>query len=368
MKQTIFCIAGEPSGDLFGKELILALNHLDPNLIFQGIGGPLMESTGFQNLVPFKDMQVMGFLDVILNYFTLRKHFFTIVDRILSANPIAVIFIDYPGFNLRLAKELRKRSYKGKLIQFVSPSVWAWRASRIQTMEQSLDLLLTILPFEPEYYAKTTLKTLYVGNPTLTLIPKEKLSFREKYQVPASKKILALFPGSRPSEIKRHLPLFLKSAEKFSKMHPEFVVAVALSDPAYRELCLKQPVIIVEPEDRFALMQNATCALAKSGTVILELALTHVPSVVAYQMPLINYWIAKYILRLKLAYYSLPNILLQREIFPENYHTHLSAENLALQLDLQLKNELHSDIKELEAILTTKNAFNESAHAIYRIL
>lgn len=339
MDDLVYVIAGEASGDLHGGPL---LSHLP--FSFKGIGGPEMERAGLKSILPFADFQVMGFSDVLFALPRLRNHFYTLSQNILQDNPKAVIFIDYPGFNLRLAKHLRKKGYKGKLIHYIAPTVWAWKKERINLMAEVHDLLLTIYPFEPAYFSHTGLPVKYVGNPLLHTLPK--LNLKEKQP------ILALFPGSRPKEIDRNLPLQQEAAELFLKKHPEFKLEVSINDPS-----------------RYALMQKASLALAKSGTVTLELALYGCPTVVQYRLTPLNYLLARYLFRIDLPHYALPNILLQERCFPEFYSVNISPEDLANSLEEQLARkeqvQMHSD--KLRQLLTDQDASKTAAEEILKL-
>lgn len=337
MDDLVYVIAGEASGDLHGGPL---LGHLP--FRFKGVGGPEMAKAGLKSLIPFTDFQVMGFSDVLFALPRLRKHFYTLSQNILQDNPKAIIFIDYPGFNLRLAKHLRKKGYSGKLIHYVAPTVWAWKKERVRLMAEVHDLLLTILPFEPAYFSGTKLPVKYVGNPLIHTLPKPTLQERQP--------ILALFPGSRPKEIERNLPLQMEAAKIFLKKHPEFKVSI--NDHA-----------------RYTLMQEASLALAKSGTVTLELALYGCPTVVQYRLTPLNYLLARYLFQIELPHYALPNILLQERMFPEFYHVNISPEDLANSLEEQLKRkeQVQKQSEKLRTLLTDQDASKTAAEEILKL-
>ena len=162
MSSDLFIFVGEKSADLHGEKILQALKQLDPALHISGVAGPRMRKVGIECILPMEDFQVMGFIDVFLALPKLVRQFYFVADQILSSNPKAVLFIDYPGFNLRMAKHLRKKGYKGKLCHYICPSVWAWGKKRIPLMAKHLDLLLTILPFEKNYFADTDLQVAYV--------------------------------------------------------------------------------------------------------------------------------------------------------------------------------------------------------------
>lgn len=310
MGNALFLLAGEPSGDLYGGDLLRALRQLSPETTYRGVGGPRMRAEGLDLLFPMESLQVMGITDVLTSLPRLLKLFRTLREAILTQIPDTVVFIDYPDFHMRLAASLRRRGYRGKLVHYICPSVWAWRRERVEALARSLDLLLCILPFEPELFAKTSLEAHYVGHPLLSLVERER---GKRLVLPEG--ALGLFPGSRRSEVRHNLPLQLAALERLglpgviSSAHGELT-------PLIRSLLGGRQLPIVEGES-YALMQSISGALATSGTVALELALYGVPSVVHYELTRMHYLLGRYVLRIRPPFFALPNIILGREIFPE---------------------------------------------------
>jgi lipid-A-disaccharide synthase len=358
----IYVIAGEASGDLHGGPLLSHLKALCPGLTFKGVGGPEMNKSGLHSLLPFADFQVMGFSDVLFALPRLRNHFHFLSQSILNDNPKAVIFIDYPGFNLRLAKHLRKKGYKGKLVHYIAPTVWAWKKNRALQMAEVHDLLLTIYPFESAYFSHTSLNVKYAGNPLLHSLPKAPPSLN------AGQPLLALFPGSRPKEIERNFPLQMQAAELFLQKHPEFKIAISINDPSMLKDSPKH-ALVIEPDSRYSLMCDASLALAKSGTVTLELALYSCPTVVQYRLTRLNHFLARYLFRIDLPYFALPNILLQEQMFPEWYRVNISPQELAESLEEQLKRkqEVQEQSGKLRELLGDQNASKTAALEILKL-
>jgi lipid-A-disaccharide synthase len=265
-------------------------------------------------IAPMESLAVMGFLDVLKALPKIARLFFSLRKKILALNPKAFVGIDYPGFNLRMHQSLRKQGYQGKQIHYICPSVWAWRRGRIQKMEKSLDLLLTLLPFEPDCFKNTSLPVEYVGHPLTEPIAnfRPDPTFRKRFGFAETDKILALFPGSRKVEVERNLPLMRKAAAQIEDPHLRVVVSQDL--PA---------------EENYQLMKHAHLALAKSGTVALELALHKTPTVVQYAIGPLDTFLATQIFRIHLPYYSLPNLILQKELFPELFGPRLTEQTLA---------------------------------------
>lgn len=314
----LFIAAGELSGDVHGANLIEALLKLNPELKIGAVAGPRMRKLPIQTLFRMEDLKVMGFTDVIAALPRLIWMFFSIRNQILKLNPKGVVFIDYPGLHLRLERHLRRKGFSGKLIHFICPTVWAWGKKRIPIMAENLDLLLTIFPFEKECFSNTGLKVEYVGHP-LTLSVAE---FRPSNKF--SGKILAIFPGSRKSEIEKNLPLQLQVARRLKALDP--TLQIAISKTQYE---IDAPdALIVEPEGHYELMRSCHLAIATSGTVALELALHKTPTVVCFAIDKRDVFIAQKIFKIHLPFYAMPNIIAETQVFPELFGPHFTEENL----------------------------------------
>ncbi len=337
----LFILVGEQSGDLHASHLIRALRQQDLSLRFSGVAGPSMLKEGVECIVPMEKFAVMGFTDVIKNFPSLYKQFYLLRDHILKFQPEGVIFVDYPGFNLRMAKALRKAGYKGKLIHYICPSVWAWGKKRIDLMAHTLDLLLTIYPFEANFFGHTSLPVKYVGNPLQEYISKHQYDKNWKNKFPWTQEtMIAIFPGSRLGEIQRNLPKQLQAATLFQKNHPHVVFGVSCSNPVHQSMIEKMiadekvnNAYTVPQEYTYELMQDSHCAIAKSGTVTLELALHQCPTVVVYALSTLNWLIAKFLIRLNLPHYCIVNILNEKRVFPELIKSGYNKENLARELE-----------------------------------
>lgn len=381
----IFIFAGEQSGDLHGSNLVKAMQQQIPNIRFTGVGGPQMRILGVECLLNMEDFELMGFSDVLMSLPKQIKQFYKIRNAIMHQRPAIVILIDYPGFNLRLARSLRKSGYTGKIMQYISPTIWAWGSGRIKTMVDSLDLLLTILPFEPECFKNTSLPVQYVGHPTVETITNHRYedNWLQNLGYEKHDEIIALFPGSRKSELLHNLPKQLEAAKLLKETHPHARFAISCARQEFsltiRE-CIAQSRLKLD-EDAFTipslysyeLMRDCRTAIAKSGTVTLELALHQKPTVVVYQLTRLNKFIAKYFLRLNLPHYCLVNILAKQEVFPELIANGYTPESLSAELE-----KLHKDSRErekcinacinLQNILERKSASKEAAKAIEKLL
>ncbi len=342
----LFIFAGEASGDVHGAHLIKALLKKNPHLKILTIAGPQMRKLPVDCLMQMEEFQTMGFIDVLKN---LKKFFrlFFHVRKVLLQTPIAAcIFIDYPGFNLRLEKSLRKHGYKGKLIHYISPTIWAWHKSRLTTMKKTLDLVLCILPFEPSLYTQANLSSYYVGHPLIRQIP-------ATFTKTKSNRI-GIFPGSRTKEIERNFPYQLQAARRLLQTNKNLSFVISLCNESKRELLndkMKELLskkeakhfTIYSSQDNYAIMPTLCCAMAVSGTITLELALMHVPTCVIYAIKPLDLLIARHILRIRLNHYCLVNILADKRVFPELYGPHLTEDALYNKIYTYLADQAISD-------------------------
>jgi len=325
MPLDLFIIAGEPSGDLQGSKLIEELLKLHPHLKIGAVAGPRMRMHPIETFFPMENLQVMGFIDVLFALPKIIKQFRAIRKKIFQLQPRAVVCIDYPGFNLRLEQSLRKKGYTGKLIHYVCPTVWAWGKKAIPKMAKTLDLLIPLFPFEKKCFESTTLPVKYFGHPLVSAI-------RSFIPNPLFQKgkILAIFPGSRETEISRNFPLQLKIAYTLQSLDPELKIAVSIAHPHREEQIrtLAPNALLIPPEQNYDLMHSAHLALAKSGTVTLELALHHIPTIVNFAIRPIDVFIAQRIFKINLPFYCIVNIIGSKEIFPEFFGPNLTEHSL----------------------------------------
>lgn len=344
----LFLFAGEPSGDLHGEALIRNLRFLNPSIRICGVGGPKMRKAGMDCLIPMEHFQVMGFIPVFLSLPKLWRSFTFLSKKILSLSPKIALFIDYPGFSLRMEKHLKKRGFKGKLIHYICPSIWAWGKKRIPQMEQNLDFLISIFPFEKKYFSPS-FPIKYVGHPLISRIHSHSYG---SLDLPPNKKIISLFPGSRKKEINLNFPLQIKALESLFREDPDVIGAVSISQEAFLPLLqkwipphLQSKVYFVSIDQTYELMKHSFLAIAKSGTVTLELALHKIPTVVIYAVPSIDLFIAWNILRIRLPFYCIVNIILQKEVFKELIGPHANEENVLLEAKRLLKNVSYREEK-----------------------
>lgn len=297
------------------------MQALGSEYTFQGVGGPLMDLAGLHPLLPWSRFGQMGFFAVLRHFWRLKRDFHFLLETVMQQKPGLVLLIDFPGWNLRFSQALRKRGFSGRIVQYVCPSVWAHGKQRIEQMVNTLDLLLTLYPFEPPLFSPTHLQVQFVGHPLVEVTPPSSCTAETKPP------LLALFPGSREQEVLRHAPLFLQAAALMDRDSPGMQCAISCLSESFRPQLEKNiqtyvpqmvdRVKIVPYSQKEALLQAATFAIAKSGTVTLELALHQIPTMAVYNLSYIDFLVAKYLLRLQLPFYCLVNLLAEKEVFPE---------------------------------------------------
>jgi lipid-A-disaccharide synthase len=374
MSKKIFIFAGEMSGDLHGEKLITELLSQDPSLTIVGVGGPRMRQAGMQCLLPMETFQVMGFIDILCALPKILYHFFFLRKAILNMNPEVALFIDYAEFNLLMESTLRKKGYRGKLIHYISPSVWAWRKNRIHQMARSLDLLLVIFPFEKKCFSHVPLRVDFVGHPLIERL--QNYAYQENF-LPSPLPVIALFPGSRKKELQRNFPFLLRMVRSL----PPCILAISCCDPAFKPLLEKilkkenfdREIAFVPSEQTYDLMKRADIAIAKSGTVTLELALHEVPTVVIYKVTWIDRIIALHLFKIKLPHYSIVNIIAEKEVFPEFIEARLDEKVLIEAIQRRLfspafQQQCREGCRKVKQLLQDKRAKVEAAKEILSLL
>ena len=336
-----YIIAGEASGDLHGANLIKEIKKLDSNAAFRCWGGDLMEEEGVEIVKHYKDLAFMGFLEVIKNIRTILGNMKFCKKDILDYKPDAVIFIDYPGFNLRIAEFVHQN--KIPTLYYVSPQVWAWKSSRVKKIQVVVDKMYVILPFEKAFYQKFDYDVDFVGHPLIDAIEQfkekamSKQAFCEKYGL-NEKSIIALLPGSRSQEIEKKLPIMLSVVSKYKDYQFVIAGAPARSKEYYAPFLAKENVHVVV-NDTYNLLNNSHAALVTSGTATLETALFKVPQVVCYKSSAFSYRIAKILIGKRIKFISLVNLIVGKEIVKELIQSELIKINLIKELGVIVSNE-----------------------------
>ena len=332
-----YLIAGEASGDLHASHLMKSLKDFDKSADFRFLGGDLMKAVGGTLVRHYRDMAYMGFIPVLLHLRTIFRNLKQCKQDIAQWKPDVVILIDYPGFNLKIAKyvhsELRTPVY-----YYISPKIWAWKEYRIKNIKRDVDKLFSILPFEVDFYEnKHQYHILYVGNPTADEVRNFRLGYSENFGQFCERNglderpVIALLAGSRKQEIKDNLPAMIEAAKTFGDYQLVLAGAPAIDDEYYLKYIDGQPVKLVH-NDTYALLSHATAALVTSGTATLETALFDVPQVVCYETPVpwfVNF-LRKHLLKVK--YISLVNLIANREVVTELVADTFKVENIRAEL------------------------------------
>ncbi len=361
-----YIIAGEASGDLHGSNLIKEIKKLDANTTIQAWGGNMMQSSGAMLVKHYSELAFMGFAEVIMNLKTIFRNLKFCKEDILQFHPDVLVLIDYPGFNLRIAKWAKQK--KLKVVFYISPQVWAWKESRVPKMKKNIDKMIVILPFEKDYYkTKWNWNVEYVGHPLVKVIEDFKSS--ENQSASENKNVIALLPGSRKQEILKKLPVMLEVSKSFPE--EQFVVAKApsLDDDFYQPLIKNYANVSTVKNKTYHLLNHSKAALVTSGTATLETALFEVPEIVCYKTSNISYQIGKRLIKIK--FISLVNLIMNKLVVKELIQDTLTVDNLKKELsdllyNTQRQQQLKRDYQTLKNILSAdENASAKAAKIVY---
>ncbi|WP_309642433.1 lipid-A-disaccharide synthase [Flavobacterium sp.] len=366
-----YIIAGEASGDLHGSNLMKAIYEEDPQADIRFWGGDLMQKTGGTLVKHYRELAFMGFIEVIFNLKTIVSNIKFCKNDIAQFKPDAIIFIDYPGFNMRIAKWAKERGIPTHY--YISPQIWAWKENRIAAVKRDFDHLYVILPFEKEFYEdKHHFPVTFVGHPLIDAIHSRKVTsqsdFIKENQLD-DKPIIAILPGSRKQEITKMLSVMLSVVDDFQEY--QFVIAGAPSqEHAFYLPFLKNKNVHFTANKTYDLLSHSTAALVTSGTATLETALFKVPEVVCYKGSWASYQIAKRIITLK--YISLVNLIMDQEVVTELIQEQCNTKNIKVELqkllNLDYRKQLIANYEILEEKLGGIGASKKTAQHIVRSL
>lgn len=364
----LYFIAGEASGDLHASKAIKSIKQLAPETEFRAWGGDLMAKEGANVVKHYRELAFMGFTEVIANLGTILKNIKSCKSDILNYRPDALVLVDYPGFNLRIAQWAKQQGLK--VYYYISPQLWAWKKGRIEIIRKYVDKLFVILPFETSFYQKEGIEVIYVGHPLLDAIEDQHWdeSFRAHHGLQDSP-ILALLPGSRKQEISTMLPIMLETANLFKQY--QIVIAGAPSQPdhLYLNLIGNHQAKLIR-NDTYNLLKNSHIAIVTSGTATLETALIGIPEVVVYKGSAISYAIGKRLVNVP--YISLVNLILNRACVKELIQHDLNVEQLTKAIealeDETSRNRMLTDFQELKTILGNAGASHQLAEALLKEL
>lgn len=359
-----FIIAGEPSGDMHAAHLLRAISSRDPEAHFAGLGGDKMREAGCLLYQNYRHMAFMGYAAVMRNMGNIRRNFSLAKEALLHEQPDALILIDYPSFNLRMAAFCRKHLPRTRIFYYIPPKVWAWKQYRIHKIARLSDAVLGIFPFEPAFYQQFGYDCTYVGNPTMD----EVTTWLRQHPAPqpAERPYIAILPGSRPSEISHCLPRMVAAARRF----PDYAIRVAAApgvDDAFYAPFLDASIPLTR--DTYQLVRGAHAAIVNSGTATLETALLRCPQVAVYHVGAARLFSLFWKLFFKMRLFTLPNIILRREAIPERLALHFTVDEVAdalrpLLSDQNARQQMLDSYHELSSLLITPNSAPQTAAAI----
>jgi lipid-A-disaccharide synthase len=316
-------IAGEASGDVLGASLMQGLKRQKPDISFVGVGGPKMREEGLESLFPMQELSVMGIAEILPRFFKILQRISQTAKAIVETQPDVVVTIDSPDFCFRVIKKAKAKRSQSPFVHYVAPSVWAWRPKRAEKVARFLDHLLVLLPFEPPYFTAHGLQTTFVGHPIVERVKQggDEQKFRQNHKISADHPIILLLPGSRMSELDRLLDKFTEAVEIVLRQKHQAVVVVPTLphlEPHIRQWFVGKginPIIVIDTAEKFDAFAASSVAIAASGTVSLELAVSDTPHIIAYKLSPISAWLARYLV--KTPFVNLVNILLKRTAVPE---------------------------------------------------
>lgn len=372
----IIIVAGEPSGDMHAAHLVEKIKKLDPSIKFSGLGGPQMQGAGVKLYGDLTKYATIGFVEFLKHFINIKRLFHCVIKKVKETRPDAVVLVDFPGFNLRLAKKLKE--FDQKIIYYISPQVWASREGRIETIHECVDKILVFFKFEKELYEKHGINVVWVGHPLLDVIKadKSKEAFLTSIGLPPSKLTIGLLPGSREKEIETILPLMLGAARLLYRKNKQLQFVILKAEHLTKGLLKKHitpgelPLKMVDAQTYNGIHAADICMVA-SGTATLEVGIFQKPMVIIYKTSLLTWALAK--IFIKIRYIGLINVVAGKKIVPECIQFGATPENIARRLKSILKNELKAaeiitELKKAKETLGEPGARRRAAEEILRSL
>ena len=375
--KNVLIIAGEVSGDLHGASLIRELKKLDSSLKIFGIGGDKMQAEGMELIYHIDKMAFLGFVEVIKHLPFIKKVQRDIIDEVKKRKVREVVLIDYPGFNLNLAKKLKQLDFKLKLIYYITPQVWAWGKGRVNKIKELFNKVLVVFPFEEKFFKSKNVNAEFVGHPLIQEINSYKFLTRDqlnkKFDLDPAKEILLILPGSRKQEVESIFPEAIKAANKLSdEFDMQIVVACSSSiDEKVFYGLTEQKNFKVVKDYTYDLLKHSKFGIVKSGTSTLEAGLMELPMVIIYKTSLLTYKIGKSLVKIKNI--GMANIVLDEQVVPELIQNEANAENIYdtaknILSNNALLNQTKLKLRRIKEVLGDKNAPQNAAKIIYSLL
>ena len=352
----IFVLTGEPSGDKLASKVIAHLKTSRFDIEYLSVGGEHLKALGIKSLYDLKEVTYLGFTRVLLNVFRIKKKINETVKEIVKFKPDILFSVDSPDFTLRVAKEVKKRDPKIKTVHFVAPQVWVWREHRVKKLKSFLDHILLLFPFEKKYFDKEGIESTFIGHPLLENQSKSKVDISQV--IKENKKIFSIYPGSRLSEINVLTPILFKFIEKMNSKYKDlFFVFHSTTEHVQliQNLLLKKGFkncgAIGDEKIKSHILKSSMFAVAKSGTISLEISNAKIPSIIIYKMGLINFFIVKMLVKVKFA--NIINIAANEEVIPELLQSKCNSTNIYYTVDKLLndKNALEKQVTKSQQII-----------------
>ena len=327
----IFILTGEPSGDKLASTVISKLKQNNAEIEYSCVGGTHLNSLGVKSIYDLKEITYLGFTRVLFNLFKIKKKIDETVDKIIKFNPTILFSVDSPDFTLRVAKKVKKLNPNIKTIHFVAPQVWVWREKRLKKLKLFLDHVLLLFPFEKKYFENENIKYTFTGHPLLEEQKKNKIDINQVLK--KDKKIFSIFPGSRMSEINTLIPILFEFVKLMNEKHDNMIFVfhsnlehATLIQDLIKTEGLKNCEVISDEQIKSSVLKQSIFAVAKSGTISLEICNAKIPSIIIYKINSINFFIVKMLVKVKFA--NIINIAAEKEIIPELLQSKCNSKNI----------------------------------------
>jgi len=369
----IFIVTGEPSGDKLATTVILKLKKINPNINFLSVGGTHLSSLGIKSIFDLKEITYLGFTSVLFNIFKIRNRINKTVEEIIKFNPDILFTVDSPDFTLRVAERVKKINKDIKTIHYVAPQVWIWREGRVKRFKKFIDHMLLLFNFEKKYFDKENISNTFVGHPLLEHNTRSKIDLSSLIR--KDKKIISIFAGSRNSETNALLPILCDFIKLMNKRFSNYIFVFHATDENRDSIVnflknnsLNNCQVISDENIKSQILSNSFFAVAKSGTVSLEICNANVPSVIIYKINIINYWIMKFLVKVKFA--NIINIINNKEVIPELLQGECNAKEIFNSVVYFLNNPdlVKSQLEDIKKTLKNIKSETPSIEKVSTIL
>ncbi len=369
----IFILTGEPSGDKLASKVIRELKKVDLQIEYLSVGGENLKALDIKSIYDLKEITYIGFTKVILNIFKINKKINETVKAILDFNPDILFTVDSPDFTLRVAERVKRKNKKIKNIHYVAPQIWVWREGRVKKIKKFIDHILLLFSFEKDYFDKENVKNEFVGHPLLDDTVESKIDINQIFE--KNKALISVFPGSRISEIDVLMPILLDFIELMNSKYQDFIYIFHSTKQNYeliqnyiKSKDIKNCEIISDDKIKSHTLKKSIFAVAKSGTVSLEICKSKIPSIILYKMNFINYLIVRILVKVKFA--NIINIAANEEVIPELLQSKCNAKNIfeSVRFFINNPNKMKAQIKKTQLVLERLKSSTPSALTASKIL